>query len=143
MKQEEWEKTVQWVGIVAGCVIKQDGKYLLVQEKQQKVYGLWNLPAGYVDKGEEIEVAAVREAKEESGFDVELDSLIAIYHNTANEPVKHAYKAHIVGGELAVQEDEILDVKWMTYQEVEELNSNGKIRARWIFDAITSVENNN
>ncbi len=38
--QTKWEDTVEWVGIIAGCIIKQDGKYLLVQEKQPKAYGL-------------------------------------------------------------------------------------------------------
>ncbi len=57
-QQSKWEDTVAWVGVVAGCVIRRDSTYLLVQEKQKKAYGLWNLPAGYVDKGETIEQAA-------------------------------------------------------------------------------------
>jgi ADP-ribose pyrophosphatase YjhB (NUDIX family) len=140
LSQEEWEKSVEWIGIVAGCVFKKDDKYLLVQEKQPKVYGLWNVPAGYVDKGEEIVDAAVREAKEESGYDVELDELIDIYHDTTKEPVKHIYRAHIVGGALKIQEDEILDVKWLTYDEIKSLNGEHKLRARFIFDAISKVE---
>lgn len=132
---------MQWVGIVAGCVIKQDGKYLLVQEKQEKVHGLWNVPAGWVDKGEEIEAAAIREAKEESGYDVELEGEIGVYHEDSKRPVKHAFKARITGGELNIQEDEILDAKWLTYQEIEQLNAEGKVRAPWVFDAITHVEN--
>jgi ADP-ribose pyrophosphatase YjhB (NUDIX family) len=86
---------------------------LLVQEKQEKVYGKWNIPAGYVDKDEEVEHAAIREVKEESGYDVELDGLIGIYHDTTKEPVKQVYKAHIVGDDLKIQEDEILNAKWL------------------------------
>lgn len=141
MTQEEWAKTVEWVGVVAGCVIQQDDRYLMVQEKQPKVYGLWNLPAGYVDKDEEVEHAAVREAKEETGYDVKLDGLVGVYHDTTKEPVKHVYRAHIIGGELAVEEDEILDVAWLTYDEIKDLNKEGKLRARFIFEAISSVEN--
>jgi 8-oxo-dGTP pyrophosphatase MutT (NUDIX family) len=140
MTQEEWEQSVQWIGVVAGSIVRQDGKYLMVQEKQPKVYGLWNVPAGYVDRGEDVENAAVREAKEETGYDIKLDGLFSLYHDTTNEPVKHIYLAHTVGGELKPQEGEILDVKWLTYQEIIQLNSNGKIRAPWIFDAITKVE---
>ena len=140
MTQQEWENSVEWIGVVAGSVIKKDGKYLLVQEKQPKAYGLWNLPAGYVDKGEEVEAAAVREAKEESGYDVKLDGLIGLYHETTKEPVKHIFRAHIVGGELRAQEDEILDVKWLTYDEVKTLNSEGKLRAAFIFEVISKVE---
>ena len=72
MDDKQWRESVEWVGIVAGCLIEKDGRYLLVQEKQPKVYGLWNLPAGYVDKGEAIRQAAIREAKEESGMPLNL-----------------------------------------------------------------------
>lgn len=138
--QQKWENSVEWIGLVAGCIIKQDGKYLLVQEKQEKAYGLWNVPAGYVDKGEEVEAAAVREVKEESGYDVVLDGLIGLYHDSTKEPLKHAFKAQIVGGELSTPDDEILDAKWLTYEEVRDLNEEKKIRARWVFDAISKVE---
>ena len=103
MAQEEWEASVQWVGIVAGCVIERDGKYLLVQEKQPKAYGLWNLPAGYVDKGEDIESAAIREAKEETGLEVKLAGEIGVWHEDVKRPVKHAFRAIVVGGDLLAQ----------------------------------------
>lgn len=140
MTQKEWEQSVQWVGIVTGCVIKKDGKYLLIQEKQERAYGLWNLPLGYVDKGEEIEAAAVRETKEESGYEVELDGKIGIYHENISRPVKHIFKARILGGELKIPEDEILNAKWLTYAEVERLHNEDKLRAQCIFDAITQLE---
>jgi len=140
MTQEEWEKSVTWIGVVVGCVIKKDGKYLLVQEKQQKVYGLWNIPAGYVDKDEAIEHAAIREVKEETGLDVELDEQIGLYHEEVKKPVKHIFKAHIISGDLKAQEDEILDVKWLTFVEINALNKQDKLRADWIIDAINKVE---
>jgi 8-oxo-dGTP pyrophosphatase MutT (NUDIX family) len=140
MTQEQWQKSVEWVGIVAGCVIKQDGKYLLVQEKQAKVYGLWNLPAGYVDKGETVEQAAVREVQEESGLQVKLGRKIGIYHEGVGRPVKHIFGADITGGELHVQEDEILAAKWLDVSEVKDLAAQGKLRAPWILEAITETE---
>lgn len=140
MTQQEWEESVEWVGIVAGCVIRKDGKYLLVQEKQAKVYGLWNIPAGYVDKGETVEQAAIREVKEESGFDVKLGSKVGIYHEGVGKPVKHVFKGEIVGGELGVQEDEILSAGWLTCQEVTSLDKEGRLRAPWILEAISKVE---
>ena len=140
MNQDEWAKTVEWVGVVAGCVIKKDSKYLLVQENEAKVRGLWNLPAGYVDKGETIEQGAIREAKEESGFDVRILSEIGVYHEAIGKPVKHAFEAEITGGELARQEGEIQDVRWFTFQEIQALHKDGKIRADWIYDSINVVE---
>ncbi len=136
MNQADWEKSVEWVGIVAGCLIQDDNKYLLVQEKQAKAYGLWNLPAGYVDKGEVIEDAAVREVKEETGLLVELGPEVAIYHESVGKPVKHIFTAQVIGGELSPQPDEILDVKWLTFNEISALNNEGKLRAPWIWDVI-------
>ncbi len=140
MTQEEWEQSITQIGIVAGCVIRQDDKYLLIQEKQPKVYGLWNLPAGYVDKNEEVDRAAIREVKEETGYDVELDGLIGLYHETTRGSLKHIYKAHIVGGELKIPEDEILNARWLTYDEVNKLHDDSKLRAFLVFDAISKME---
>jgi len=66
------EKEFVKTPIAAGVVIKQNNKYLLVQERMTSQYGLWNWPAGKVDVGETIEEAAIREGKEETGYDVEL-----------------------------------------------------------------------
>lgn len=131
------EKEVIKVPIVAGVVIKKDDKYLLVQEKQPKAYGLWNLPAGRVDVGDTIEQTAVKEAKEESGYDVELIRKIDIYQESASEPPKHAFEAKIVGGELKIPEDELLDARWFTFDEIKSMKE--KLRGEWIINAITAT----
>lgn len=141
MNQKEWEASIAWSKVVAGCVIRrEDGKYLLVQEKQPKVYGLWNLPAGHVDVGETIEAAAKREAKEETGYDVELGNKVGIYHETVDSPVRHAFVARIIGGELTIEPDEILAVNWFSYDEITKMKQDGKLRVEWIYDAITRIE---
>ena len=139
MNQSEWEASVEWVGVVAGCILKKDNKYLLVQEKQPKVYGLWNIPAGHVDKGETIETAARREVKEETGYSVKLLEKIGIYHESIGRPVKHVFVAVIIGGNLIPQEDEILDAKWLSYEDIKMLNESGKLRASWIWDIIKGL----
>jgi 8-oxo-dGTP diphosphatase len=129
------------VEVVAGCVIRKDGKYLLVQEKQAKAYGLWNLPAGHVDKGETIKRAAVREVKEEVGYDVRLKHELMVTHENANTPVKHAFAAEIIGGNFKLQTNELLDAKWYSYSEIGDLRKRNQLRAKeWIWGAITKVE---
>lgn len=110
--------------IVCGVVIEKDGKYLLVQEKQPKAYGKWNLPAGRVDMGESLEQAAIREAKEECGFDVELTEHILTLHQAVDLPVLHAYNGKIVGGELQFPQDEILDAKWLSLDEIKAMEKD-------------------
>lgn len=136
MNKEQWEASIERVGVVVGCLIKKDDKYLLVQENQESARGLWNLPAGHVDKDESLEEAALREVKEETGFDVKLLAHIALYHEAASKSVKHVYSAEVTGGELSAQEGEILTVEWLTFEEIEAIEHEGKIRAPWVWDTI-------
>lgn len=136
MKSAVWEETVEWSRVVVGCVIYKDSKYLMVQEKQDQAYGLWNLPAGHVDKGESLVHAALREVEEETGYSVHLLGELGIYHHTAQSPVKHAYLAEITGGTLRAQKSEILQASWLTYKEIKVLNQNEKIRSQWVWLAI-------
>jgi len=128
------EKEVVFANVVAGVVIKKDNKFLLVQEKQPKAYGLWNFPAGRVDVGDTIEQTAIKEAKEESGFDVELIRKIGIFQDLATEAVKHAFEAKIIDGELTYPEDEILNAGWFTFEEIKEMEDS--LRGDWIIEAI-------
>lgn len=95
-------KKLAQTSIVAGVVIKQDGKYLLVQENRPgtKVHGLWNFPAGRVEEEDTIEVTAIKEAKEEAGYDVELSRKLDIFQAYSKTPPKHAFEARIIGGKL-------------------------------------------
>lgn len=103
---------------VSNVVIEQDKKYLLVQEAKKEVYKLWNLPGGHVDAGETLEQAAVREALEETGYEVVIVKPLLTYTETHNNAHLNAFLVKIIGGELHYPPDEILDVKWFTYQEI-------------------------
>lgn len=130
--------------IVSGVVIKQDGKYLLVQENRPsnaQVHGLWNFPAGRVDEGDTIEETAIKEAKEEAGYDVELIRKLGIFQAHSKTPPKHAFQARIIGGSLQFPPDEILDARWFTREEIE--NMKDKIRSERVLGAIEILEKSN
>ena len=120
--------------IVGANLVEKDGKYLLVQEAKEYVRGKWNFPAGKMDFGEKITQTAVRECKEETGFDVELEYLIGIFkHSDIRENVQYdvmpfVFKSNIIDGKLKSQENELLDVKWFTKDEIEDLFKNDKLR---------------
>jgi 8-oxo-dGTP pyrophosphatase MutT (NUDIX family) len=136
LSKEEWQRTIEQSVVVAACLLKQDDKYLLVQERQPIAYGLWNLPTGHVERGEEIEETAIREVKEETGFDVNLTKEIAIYHESIKQAVKHVFAADIIGGNVMPPNDEIMDIKWLTFDQVKDLHKNGKLRKPWVWDVI-------
>ncbi len=133
------KEIIQPTIIIAGVVIKKDSKYLLVQQRQPKAYGLWDFPAGKVDAGETIEQAAIREAKEETGYDVELIKKINIFQEPTTETPIHTFEAKIVGGELKYPEDEIMDAQWFTFEEIKKMKD--KLRGGWIIGAISILEN--
>jgi 8-oxo-dGTP diphosphatase len=92
---------------VGTVIVTNDDKIVLVRRAIEPGYGLWVFPGGYVDRGEEITVAAIREAREESGLDVRLDGLINIYSYPGRPIVVIVYKASIIAGELRVDEESL------------------------------------
>ena len=81
---------------------------MLVRRAIEPGYGLWVFPGGYVDRGEPLTVAAVREAREECGLVVQLDALVNVYSYPGRAPVIVVYAATAVGGSLSV-DDECLE----------------------------------
>ena len=104
--------------VAVGTIITDDqGRIVLVKRAIEPGYGKWVFPGGYVDRGEQVQVAAVREAKEEAGLDVRLDHLINIYSYPGRAPVIIVYAASIVGGELCC-DDEGLEARRFHPEEI-------------------------
>ncbi len=92
--------------VAVGTVIRMpDRRIVLVKRAIEPGYGKWVFPGGYVDRGEEITLAAIREAREESGLDVRLDHLINVYSYAGRAPIVVVYAAAYLGGELAVDDE--------------------------------------
>ncbi len=123
----------------AGVVLRDDARrYLLVQERNPKAYGLWNLPAGHVDAGESPQEAAVREALEEVGLIVELTDTEPLFYAEVPEKnrIRYAFLGVVKRGILTVRQDELLDAKWLTIEEIEALNLQNKIREAWVMESV-------
>ena len=98
--------------VAVGTVIRSpDGRIVLVKRAIEPGYGKWVFPGGYVDRGEEVMMAAIREAKEEAGLDVHIEHLIGIYSYAGRTPIIIVYAATVLAGELAVDE-EGLEAQW-------------------------------
>lgn len=86
-----------------------DGRFVLIERKNPP-HG-WALPGGFVDEGERLDQAAIREAKEETGLDVELEEQFFTYSDPKRDPRKHTMstvflakaKGEPVGGDDAAQ----------------------------------------
>lgn len=88
--------------IIVNVIIKNENKILMVQENWGNVKGMWNFPAGRLDENENVFDGAVREAKEETGYDVALTGLISIQNTVFNDRhVVHInFAAEVIGGEV-------------------------------------------
>ncbi|MGE0448493.1 MAG: NUDIX domain-containing protein [Vicinamibacterales bacterium] len=95
--------------VAVGTIIRREsGRLVLVRRAIEPGYGKWVFPGGYVDRGEPLTEAAIREAREESGLDVRLEGLVNIYSYAGRTPVIVVYAATAVGGSLAF-DDECLE----------------------------------
>ena len=104
--------------VAVGTIIRtEDGRVVLVRRAIDPGYGLWVFPGGYVDRGEEVEAAAVREAREEAGLEIEIEALLNIYSYPGVSPIIIVYSATAIGGHLCV-DDECLEAGLFEEDEI-------------------------
>jgi len=76
-------------------LLDEPGKVVLI-ERRNPPHG-WALPGGFVEVGESLERAAVREAEEETGLEVRLKALLGLYSDPARDPRGHTVTAVYIG----------------------------------------------
>ncbi len=91
--------------VATGTIVFLDGGIILVQRAIEPRLGKWVFPGGYVDRGESLEAAAIRETKEEAGLDVRLTRLVGAYSNPGNMVILVVYAGEVTGGSLQTDEE--------------------------------------
>ena len=113
------------MAIVVGVCIKNDNnEILMVQEAKDEIKGLFNIPAGKLDSSESIIDGAIRETKEETGFDVKLDSVLCIQYLENKSILKIVFNATIISGNINFDKNEIMGIKWISIEELEAMTKN-------------------
>jgi 8-oxo-dGTP diphosphatase len=110
---------------------------VLIRRGQPPFVGRWALPAGFIEEDESVEQAAVRECKEETGLDVELEELWGVY-SFPEGPVQSGiiifYRARPVGGNLRAGDD-AQDVAVFSPNDLPEdvaFRTHREVLARWV-----------
>jgi 8-oxo-dGTP diphosphatase len=96
--------------LTVDCVVF-DGadRLLLIRRAKEPFTDRYALPGGFVDVGETVEAAALRELKEETGIDGCIEGLVGVYSDPARDPRAHnvsvAFLVEAVGGVLRAGDD--------------------------------------
>lgn len=124
--------------VVAASAAVLDGRgRLLLQRRVDN--GLWAMPGGAMEMTESLPQAAVREVREESGYEVEVTGLVGTYTDARHiiaygdgevrRQFNVCFRARVVGGGLAVS-DESHEVRWFAPEEVAGLRMHHTQRLR-------------
>jgi len=107
-----------------GAIIK-DSKILLVKRKNEPFKGKWALPGGFVEYGEKVEDAVIREVKEETGLATKIKEFIGIYSDPNRDPRGHTvtivFLLEIIDGKLNAKDDAD-DVKFFNLNKLPSLS---------------------
>ena len=118
------------------------GRIALVKRKDNE---LWALPGGGMELGESIEQGAVREVKEETGLDVEVDGLVGVYTNPQHvmayddgevrQQFSLCFTTKLLGGELQF-DDESTDIAWVAEGDLasHQMHPSMRLRVQHFFD---------
>jgi 8-oxo-dGTP diphosphatase len=107
--------------LAVAVLIARDGRILLGKRGPgAREPGKWSFPAGFVERGERLERAAAREAREETGLDVVVGDLVGLYSSDGETVVLAVYEATSAVGEPCAGDD-LAEVGWFTASELPEL----------------------
>ena len=107
--------------LAVAVLILRDGRILLGKRGPgTREPGKWSFPAGFVERGERVESAAAREAREETGLDVTIGNLIGLYSSDGEPVVLAVYAASATNGE-PLAGDDLTEIGWFDPSELPEL----------------------
>jgi len=107
-----------------GAIIKND-KILLIKRKNDPFKGKWALPGGFVEYGEKVEDAVLREIFEETSLKTSINKIFGVYSDPNRDPRGHTvsivYLLDIIGGNLKGSDD-ASDAKFFKLEELPDLS---------------------
>lgn len=103
--------------VVAGCLVEWNDRVLLCKRAIEPRYGLWTLPAGFMELGETTMEAAVRETREEALAEISVDGLFTVLNLPHVDQVHMMFRGKLLDGKHAPGE-ESLETRLLSQQEI-------------------------
>lgn len=130
---------------IVGTIILKDGKILMVKEAKEKCYGKWAFPAGHIEPNEAIYDGAKRETYEETGCTVELKKAFPVFLKNTNDSkiVMMHFLSDLVNEENSYDKDEILETKWISLNEIKNMNEQEFRSSAVVKQIINDIEKQN
>ena len=104
-------------------IYNDNNEFILIKRKNDPFKDRWALPGGFVDYGEKVEDAAIREAKEETSIDVELEKLLNVYSKPDRDPRRHTVSVcYVARGNFddAKADDDAKDIGVFSFDKLDD-----------------------
>jgi ADP-ribose pyrophosphatase YjhB (NUDIX family) len=119
-----------------GAVIVREGRVVLVRRGNEPRQGEWSIPGGVLEIGETLRQGATREAREETGLEVEAGEVLEVFDSIHPDPAGRTryhfviidFLCRVIGGELRPGGD-VLDARWAAAGELETLKLSEKAKS--------------
>lgn len=104
--------------LVAGCLVIDAGRVLLLKRGIEPALGKWTFPGGYVDSDESAPEGAVRETREEVGMNVALGDLLGVFTDAANPSLTLVVYLAAPGIEAPGLSEEATEARYFAIDEI-------------------------
>jgi ADP-ribose pyrophosphatase YjhB (NUDIX family) len=110
-----------WLG-VAGVIMDEDGRWLVVKKRYGGLEGSWSLPAGFVEEGETADQAVLREVKEETGIECAVIGLLGVRTGVIRESISDNMLVFLLkplpDQEVMAQETELYEAGFLSHDHL-------------------------
>ena len=103
--------------VVACSIVEMEDRIVLLRRAINPKKGKWVMPGGYVDRGEEVEAAAIRETEEECGLKTQIGRLLGVYSYHSEMTVVIVYLTQYLSGDL-ISGDETLEAMLFSERDI-------------------------